>query len=124
MTPELETVLAKIRRAELIQFADVALDGPNARSPIFGDTPLHIVAGWGDVDAARILLDAGAEIDARGEEDCTPLHEAIIQGHVEIVALLISRGAGPKLKCRLGDAYELAALSKNEKIKALFEKGV
>jgi len=121
---QLEAVLTKIRRAELIQFADVPLDGPNARSPLFGDTPLHIVAAWGDDEAARVLLDAGAEIDVPGEEGCTPLHEAIMQGHVETARLLLSRGANPKIRCRLGDAYELVAMSESEKMKGLFESGV
>lgn len=79
MSTALESVLGKIRHAELAQFLDVLLDGPNVRSPVSGETPLHIVAIWGDVDSARVLLDAGAEIDVRGEEDCTPLHEAIMQ---------------------------------------------
>jgi ankyrin repeat protein len=124
MISELETVLAKIRRADLIQFADVSLDGPNVKSPLSGETPLHIVAVWGDTEAACILLDAGAEVDVPGEDDCTPLHEAIIQGHVETTRLLLSRGADPKRRCRLGDAYELAALSKDENMEVLFEKEV
>ena len=31
-----------------------------------GDTPLHIAAVWGDRHAARVLLEAGAVIDAKG----------------------------------------------------------
>jgi ankyrin repeat protein len=109
----LESVLEKIRRAELTQFSGVPLDGPNVRSPLSGETPLHIVAIWGDVDSALALLEAGAEVDIRGEEDCTPLHEAIMQGHAEVARLLLSRGADPRLKCRFGDAYEIAARSES-----------
>src|SRR6266568_889899 len=93
MNTQLDSVLAKIRHAELVQFSNVRLDGPSVRSPLSGETPLHIVAIWGDVDSARVLLDAGAEIDAKGEEECTPLHEAIIQGHVETARFLVLRGA-------------------------------
>jgi FOG: Ankyrin repeat len=39
------------------------------------------------------LLDAGAEVDARGEHGYTPLHEAVEQGHSQAVALLLERGA-------------------------------
>jgi ankyrin repeat protein len=121
MNPELEKVFAEIRRAELLEFADVRLDGPNVRSPIFGETPLHVVTIWGDADAVRVLLDAGAEIDVQGEYDCTPLHLAIMGRHAEIAKHLISRGANPKLRCGFGDAYELAAMSECDEIQMLFE---
>jgi ankyrin repeat protein len=120
INPDLEAALAKIRDADLVQFADVKLDGPNVRSPSSGETPLHIVATWGDVDSARALLDAGAEIDVDGEEDHTPLHEAIEQGHLEMVRLLISRGADLKRRCSFGDAFDLARLAKHEGIATLF----
>ena len=41
MTRELESVLERIRGADLAQFADVILDGPNVKSPLSGETPLH-----------------------------------------------------------------------------------
>lgn len=65
MNPNLEKVLAKIRRAELTEFTgvDAKLQDPNEKG-LFGTTPLHVIAIWGDVEVANILLDAGAEIDA------------------------------------------------------------
>ena len=120
MNPDLKKVLAKIRTAQLAEFdgVDAKLDNPN-ESGLFGTTPLHIVAGWGDLESARILLDAGAEIDVPAEEDCTPLHEAIMRGHVEVTRLLISRGADLQRKCSFGNALELAKSGDNEAIKRL-----
>ncbi|MGD0206484.1 MAG: ankyrin repeat domain-containing protein [Verrucomicrobiota bacterium] len=121
MNPDPEKVLAEIRDADLIQFAEVDLNGPNVRG-LLGETPLHIVATWGDVESARILLNAGAEIDVNGEYDHTALHEAIGQGHLEMVKLLVSRGADLKRRNSFGsNAIELAASSKNEEIRKLFE---
>jgi uncharacterized protein len=38
-----------------------------------GETPLHRAAAFGDADAIRLLLDAGAAIDARDTNGDTPL---------------------------------------------------
>jgi hypothetical protein len=118
MNSDLEKVLAKIRHAQLTEFTgvDAKLEDPNEKG-LFGTTPLYIVAIWGDVEAARILLDAGAEIDVPAEEDFTALHEAINQGHFEVVKLLVSRGADLKRICRFGNAVELANLCESEEIK-------
>jgi ankyrin repeat protein len=58
--------------------------------------PLHIAAVRGDVAAILALLDAGADIQARGEHGYSPLHEAIEQGHIEAVKALLERGASVK----------------------------
>jgi ankyrin repeat protein len=121
MNPDLKKVLAKIRDAQLIEFTDVELNGPNVRG-LFGETPLHVVAIWGDVESARILLDAGAEVDVNGEYDHTALQEAIGQGHLEMVKLLVSHGADLKRKNSFGgNAIEDAASSKNKEIRKFFE---
>lgn len=72
---------------------------PDVNSPrvdtvnIFGDPPLHIVISWGDLDAAEVLLAAGAPINAKGEDGNTPLHHALQMGHFKIARLLIVAGA-------------------------------
>ncbi len=59
-----------------------------------GMTTLHIVAGQGTVDAARWLLDRGAEIHARDREfESTPLAWAARAGREDMVRFLLSRGA-------------------------------
>ncbi|AMV36438.1 ankyrin repeat domain-containing protein [Planctomyces sp. SH-PL62] len=65
-----------------------------------GWTPLHLAAARGLVDKARMLLDAGAEVDRRatidGEE--TPLMEAARAGRPETARLLLERGADASLR--------------------------
>ena len=107
-TESLTSVLARLRDADLPAFEGMVLDGPNVRGRSFGDTPLHIIAIWGDLEAARVLIEAGAEIDARGEHQFTPLHEAVSQGKAEVADLLLKHGANPKLVSDMGDAFALA----------------
>jgi ankyrin repeat protein len=121
MTPDLEAVLAKVRRASLPEFSESDIDNPFVRSSWNGDTLLHVIAIWGDVESAKLLLDAGVEIDAVGEDDFTPLHEAIAQEHVEMVKLLLSLGADPTKKCMFGNAFEVASIHYNGRISLMLD---
>ena len=55
--------------------------------------PLGTAAFSGDVDSARVLLEAGASPDGRGEGGFTPLHSAAQNGNLEFVRLLLEHGA-------------------------------
>ena len=59
-----------------------------------GMATLHILAGEGTVDAARWLLDRGADVNARDSQyNATPLAWAARAGREDMVRLLLSRGA-------------------------------
>jgi uncharacterized protein len=63
-----------------------------------GFTPLHYAAFFGQEEAARILLERGAEVEvvARNESiRVTPLHSAAAGSHAAIVKLLLEAGADP-----------------------------
>ncbi len=61
-------------------------------------TLLHDMAMAGEIEKAELLLDHGAEIDAIDDEyRSTPLGLAARRGHKDMVALLLRRGADPKL---------------------------
>lgn len=62
-----------------------------------GDTPLHTVCTWGDVEAVKTLIDAGANVNALGDMDATPLSNAIIGGNADVVKLLLETGADAKI---------------------------
>ncbi|EOZ5051121.1 ankyrin repeat domain-containing protein [Pseudomonas aeruginosa] len=59
----------------------------------WGDSPLHVVSCWGDCEAIRVLVTAGADINLPGETGFTPLHCAVEQDHSGAVALLLELGA-------------------------------
>jgi ankyrin repeat protein len=60
-----------------------------------GWTPLHLAAFFGKSEAARLLLNKGAEVNARSTNamENMPLHAAAAGRHVDVVKLLIERGA-------------------------------
>jgi len=55
--------------------------------------PLLAAATGGDVDVGKLLVYAGARIDAQDREGRTALHVAAGHGHVEMVAWLLENGA-------------------------------
>ncbi|MGH2477396.1 MAG: ankyrin repeat domain-containing protein, partial [Candidatus Limnocylindrales bacterium] len=60
-----------------------------------GFTALHLAAFFGKVEAARILLDAGARADVYGQNPFAnqPLHAAAAGRHIEVCRLLLATGA-------------------------------
>jgi ankyrin repeat protein len=60
------------------------------------DLPPLIVAAWqGNLEATRLLLDAGADPNAIADDAFTPLYAAAVWGHQDVVELLLDRGAEP-----------------------------
>jgi len=60
-------------------------------------TPLMYAARQGAIDAARVLIDAKADVNAVDPDGTTALVEAIINAHYDLGALLLERGADPDI---------------------------
>ena len=58
-----------------------------------GRSPLHLAAAKGDVETVKVLVAAGAALDARDRSGSTPLHLAAAGQHTDVVKLLIESGA-------------------------------
>ncbi|KAL3989932.1 Ankyrin repeats (3 copies) family protein [Acanthocheilonema viteae] len=56
-------------------------------------TPLHLAAGYNNLEVARFLLENGAEVNLKDKGGLIPLHNASSFGHLEIAGLLIEYGA-------------------------------
>ncbi|XP_076257576.1 tankyrase isoform X2 [Rhynchophorus ferrugineus] len=52
-------------------------------------TPLHLAAGYNNVEVAEYLLENGADVNAQDKGGLIPLHNASSYGHLDIAALLI-----------------------------------
>jgi ankyrin repeat protein len=93
-----------------------------------GFTALHYAAFFGQEEAARILVERGAEVEvvARSESiHVTPLHSAAAGSHAEIVKLLLEAGADPNA-AQDGGFTPLHSAAQNddrESVEALLEAG-
>jgi ankyrin repeat protein len=68
-----------------------------------GFTALHHAARQGNVEAARALLDGGADINDTSRVDhTTPLLIATINGQFDVAMLLVQRGANPNIASNVG----------------------
>ena len=41
-----------------------------------GETPLHTASYWNRIETAKLLIDRGADLEAKDVEGRTPLHRA------------------------------------------------
>ncbi len=73
--------------------ASIGYEDDNALR-IWGDVPLFDAIYWSDPEIVRLLVEAGADVNAaEGSGGNTPLHEAVAQGNGEIVKILVAAGA-------------------------------
>ena len=80
-----------------------------------GATLLHVAAEYGSVEAARLLLDRGADVNARATVDesgvggQTPIFHAVTQFDdwgLPVAQLLLERGADLSIRAKLPGHYE------------------
>ena len=60
-----------------------------------GEIALHVVAKWGYPNDVRTLVEAGSDVNKKGEDGNTPLHYAAMMGQFETVKALVELGAKP-----------------------------
>ena len=65
-------------------------------------TPLHVAVKYNHLDVARLLIDRGADIDAKSYAGWTPLHQAAFDNNCGVARLLIDRGADIESKSNTG----------------------
>lgn len=96
---------------------------------LIGSTALINAAGYGMQDVVSILLEYGADIDAKNIFGRTAVMYAAFLGNFEMVKFLIEKGANLNLKTNQGENVLLYAVGhssreKYEIVKLLVEKGL
>ena len=69
---------------------------PNILAGKLEETPLHVAAYSGNLDIARRLLEAGADVDLRNRHEQTAVVPALTENHGDVVALLVAKGVDLK----------------------------
>jgi len=81
--------------------------------PLGGFTPLLFAARQGCVECARVLVDAGADVNATDPDGISGVLLAIINGHYDVAALLLDRGTDPNLADKSGRTALFSAVDFN-----------
>lgn len=82
----------------------------NEKDPFGGSSPLISAALFGKTEIAKILIDAGADINFQNNEGSTALHTAAFFCRPETVSMLLQKNANKTIKNKYGStAYESVA---------------
>ncbi len=109
------------RTERLRELLDANAELAQARSPD-GFTALHLAAFFAHPEAARLLLERGADPDAVAENRMcvTPLHSAAAARNVETARDLLDRGADPNARQEGGFvALDAALQNRDDELRAL-----
>jgi cytochrome c len=75
-----------------------ALDaGANINDPDAFATPLYYAVSRQHLDAAKLLIDRGADVNAGSKVGGPPLKAAVAKGKIELITLLLAHGADPNV---------------------------
>jgi ankyrin repeat protein len=97
---DLQSILRKY--AEMDMFSGYDIVSPESPGPD-GDTPFHMIAYDGDVEAAKIMLPYISDINFGGDIGNSPLHYAVLNDKFEMARFLILNGADRMKKNDYGD---------------------
>jgi uncharacterized protein len=89
---------------------DVTAEPRRKYMPLGGWTPLLFAARTGCLESARILVGAGANVNQQDPDLVSPMVTAIVNGHYDVAAHLVQKGADVNLADRWGRAALWAAI--------------
>eukprot|EP01035_Chromulina_nebulosa_P026899 gene26900-35290_t len=97
----------------------------NCKEKCYGWSPLHFAASNGHYSTASLLLEKGADFNARNKFGALPLHWAAFNGHTATVDLLLQKGAQPNATSNGGDTplHEAARMGHCATVSLLLERG-
>ncbi len=101
--PEIDIHTAVVSgNAEAVKQHIAAGSDLNAKDPFGGSSPLISAAVFGKTEMAKLLLDAGVDINFQNNDGSTALHTAAFFCRPEIVKLLLEKNADKTIKNKYG----------------------
>ncbi|MFO0888670.1 MAG: acyltransferase family protein [Isosphaeraceae bacterium] len=99
------TLIAAVRLGDRAAVERRLQDGADVKAvdPGLGVPPLAWAALRGDRDIAALLIDRGADVNARSGDGSTPLQSAAFLGHADVAELLVERGADVRSRDNRGN---------------------
>ncbi|XP_071908778.1 ribulose bisphosphate carboxylase/oxygenase activase, chloroplastic isoform X2 [Coffea arabica] len=125
------TIHGLAQSGDLIAFQKLLRDNPsllNDRNPVMAQTPLHVSAGYNNVEIIKLLLDwAGpekVELEAKNMYGETPLHMAAKNGCNGAAKMLLAHGASIEAKANEGltPLNHLSQSHGSEKLREILHK--
>jgi ankyrin repeat protein len=93
----------------------------NEKDPFGGSSPLITAAVFGKTEEARMLIDAGADLNFQNNEGSTALHTSAFFCRPEIVKMLLEKGADKTLKNKYGATPYASVASPYADVKSVYE---
>lgn len=82
-----------------------------------GSTPLHLAATNPDLGPLKVLIAAGADVNARDNDGLTPLHMSAYTQSAKQAELLLQAGADPYAKTNAGrDPTSMARKTRSDEV--------
>jgi hypothetical protein len=93
----------------------------NEKDPFGGSSPLISAAVFGKPDAAKILIDAGADVNFQNNDGSTALHTSAFFCRPEIVKMLLAKGADKSIKNKFGATPYESVAAPFESVKGAYD---
>ena len=80
---------------------------------------------WGnDTEGAKILIEAGADVNALGDENETPLHVAVAMENLDLIECLLKAGAKADIKSYFNETAHEKAIRLGGCVAKLFDPSI
>ena len=99
-----------LRGISIASFELLIGKGADPTGAIDGQTPIHVAARCGNVEAVRSLFKHGVSPNIRDKDGNTPIHLAAFRGQYEVIEILVDHGADLTVQNNEGEtALHIAA---------------
>lgn len=106
---------------ELVRKHLLAGTDPNEAEPMGGSSPLITAATFGKTEIAKVLIDAGADVNFQNRDGSTPLQTAAFFCRKDMVQLLLSNGADISIKNHSGSTALGAVSAPFEMVEGIYD---